>query len=143
MNFQLRAAVLAVSMLAIVGSASAESVSCVLGNNKVLVLGDLASSPTYSYGSAAKTELRLPADSAHSDVYKGTEVFSGGGAQYIAFTNGVYTYVVYDGFGRGWEFSGLRVYQNADIVFEQECKHQGVLQYDYSTVNAPEGELPY
>lgn len=133
--------VLPLSMLA--SHAQAESVSCVLENNKVLTVSHLHSAPTYSYGTAGKVELTLPSGAANSRVYKGTQMFNGGGAQYLAFTNGAYTYTVYDGMGRGWEFYGLRVYKNADIILEKQCKQMGGLQFDFDAVNAPEAELPY
>lgn len=143
MHNKLIAAALALSLAALVGKVSAESISCVLENNKVLTLSNLSTTPTYSYGTAGKIELALPNDSTRSQVYKGREMFSGGGSQYIAFTNGVYTYAVYDGIGRGWELHGLRVYKNADIILERQCKLFAAVQFDYEAVNAPVAELPW
>lgn len=114
-----------------------------LENNKVVTVSHLVSNPVYSYGTAGKVELSLPSGSANSRVYKGSEMFSGGGSNYLAFTNGAYTYAVYNGSGRGWEFEGLRVYKGAEIIMERQCKQYGSIVFDYGAVNAPEGELPY
>lgn len=143
MNYKLITATLAISLVGLTSNVNAESVSCVLENNKVITLSNLGSTPTYSYGTAGKVELSLPSGSTNSRVYKGTEAFSGGGSQYVAFTNGAYTYAIYDGIGRGWELHGLRVYKNADVIMEKQCKQLDALQYDHDAVNAPDGELPF
>lgn len=135
------AIVLPLSFLA--SQVNAETISCVLENNKVVAVSHLASNPVYGYGSAGKVELILPSGSANSHAYKGTEMFSGGGSSYLAFTSGAYTYAVYNGMGRGWEFEGLRVYKGAEIIMESQCKRYGSIVFDYSAVNAPESELPY
>lgn len=126
-----------------ISQVSAETISCVLENNKVVTASNLASNPVYSYGTAGNVELSLPSSSANSRVYKGSEMFSGGGSTYLAFTNGAYTYVLYNGIGRDWEFEGLRVYKDAEIIVEKQCKQYGSTVFDYDAVHAPEGELPY
>lgn len=128
---------------AILSQAQAESVSCVLENNKVITVSHLGSNPTYSYGTAGNAELILPSKVTGSHVYKGREMFSGGGSKYVAFTNGAYTYAVYSGGGRGWDFHGLRVYKDADVIMEKQCKEYGALEYDFDAVNAKESDLPY
>lgn len=114
-----------------------------LENNKVVTVSHLASNPVYSYGTAGKVELTLPTKSGNSRVYKGTETFIGGGSTYIAFTNGAYTYALYNGIGRGWEFVGLRVYKGVDIIMERSCKNYDSLPLLSSAINAPEDELPH
>ncbi|MGO4999144.1 hypothetical protein [Oceanisphaera sp. W20_SRM_FM3] len=143
MNNILMIAAIALPLTLMVGQAHAESVSCVLENNKVLTMSNLASQPTYSYGTAGKAELTLPTSSASSRVYKGTEMFSGGGSRYVAFTSGVYTYVVYKGDTGTWDMHGLRVYKNADIIMEKRCKQYGALEYNFDAVSAPTDDLPY
>lgn len=124
-------------------SAHAESVSCVLENEKVLTLSNLSTAPVYSYGTAGNFEMVLPQGSAEGTVYKGEESFSGGGASYIAFTNGNYTYVAYSGIGRGWSFDGLRLYNGSELILEQPCKIPEAMRYSYPSINAPEDLLPY
>ncbi len=126
-----------------ISQASAETISCVLENNKVVTVSHLSSEPVYSYGTADKVELTLPTKSASSRVYKGAETFMGGGSTYIAFTNGAYTYALYNGIGRGWEFVGLRVYKGVDIILEKSCKDYDSLPLLSSAINAPEDDLPY
>lgn len=136
-------AAIALPLSFLANQASAETVSCVLENNKVVTVSHLGSEPVYSYGTAGKAELTLPSKSANSRVYKGTEMFAGGGSTYIAFTNGAYTYALYNGIGRGWEFVGLRVYKGADIIMEKGCKDYDSLTLVVDAINAPEDELPY
>lgn len=126
-----------------VGGAKAESLSCVLENEKVMTVSGLSSDPVYSYGTAGEFEIVLPRDSVNGGVYKGREAFSGGGASYIAFTNGDYTYAIYSGIGRGWYFDGLRLYKGSEIIFEQPCKVPEAMKYSYESINAPESHLPY
>lgn len=135
------AIVLPLSFLA--NHAGAETMSCVLENNKVVTVSHLGSEPVYSYGTAGKVELTLPTKSASSRVYKGAETFMGGGSTYIAFTNGAYTYALYNGIGRGWEFVGLRVYKGVDIIMEKSCKDYDSLNLNFDAINAPEDDLPY
>ncbi|MBS7325984.1 MAG: hypothetical protein KIG85_05100 [Thiopseudomonas sp.] len=124
-------------------SAQAETISCVLENNKVVTVSNLSSNPTYTYGTAGKQELVLPTGRANSRVYKGSEGFASGEGQYLAFTNGNYTYAIYDGAGRGWELHGLRVYKGSAVIMEKQCKTFGALNVDLSSINAPEDDLPY
>lgn len=136
-------AVCALPLSLLASQASAETISCVLENNKVVTVSHLSSEPVYSYGTADKVELTLPTKSASSRVYKGAETFMGGGSTYIAFTNGAYTYALYNGIGRGWEFVGLRVYKGVDIILEKSCKDYDSLPLLSSAINAPEDDLPY
>ncbi len=126
-----------------ISQASAETISCVLENNKVVTVSHLSSEPVYSYGTADKVELTLPTKSASSRVYKGAETFMGGGSTYIAFTNGAYTYALYNGIGRGWEFVGLRVYKGTEKIMEKGCKDYYSLTLNFDAINAPEDDLPY
>lgn len=135
------ACALPLSLLA--NQASAETMSCVLENNKVVTVSHLSSEPVYSYGTAGKVELTLPSKSASSRVYKGAETFMGGGSTYVAFTNGVYTYALYNGIGRGWEFVGLRVYKGTEKIMEKGCKNYYSLNLSFDAINAPEDDLPY
>ena len=136
-------AVCALPLSLLANQASAETVSCVLENNKVVTVSHLSSEPVYSYGTAGKVELTLPSKSAGSRVYKGAETFMGGGSTYVAFTNGAYTYALYSGIGRGWEFVGLRVYKGADIIMEKGCKDYDSISLGVDSINAPEDDLPY
>lgn len=114
---------------------------CTLENNKVLTLTNLDSSPTYSYGTAQKKELTLSAQSGN-EVYKGSPIFSGGGASYLRFVNGAYSYVAYSGMGRGWEFTGLIVYKGKDVIMNRLCKdHNDSFNFDVNRINAPEDPL--
>ena len=122
---------------------NAESISCVLENNKVLTVSNLSTSPVYSYGTAGNFELVLPRDASNGMVFKGQENFNAGDATFIAFTNNSYTYAIYRGEGRGWQFDGLRIYKGSEIIFEQPCKIPEAILFDLSDVNAPESDLPY
>ena len=122
---------------------NAESISCVLENNKVLTVSNLSTSPVYSYGTAGNFELVLPRDASNGMVFKGQESFNAGGATFLAFTNNTYTYAIYSGEGRGWHFDGLRIYKGSDMIFEQQCKIREAVWFDLSDVNAPESDLPY
>lgn len=121
---------------------NASTISCVLENNKVVTVSRLSSNPTYSYGADGNNELVLPKAEGSSRVYKNQERFNAGGGHFIAFTNGVYTYVIYDGSATTWSFHGLRVYKNNEIIMERQCKQVGGLNFDYDSVYAAEGNLP-
>lgn len=113
------------------------STGCVLENNKVLVLSNLNTNPTYTYGKAGKPEIELSED-GNTKVYKGTQMFSGGGSTYMRFTNGNISYVAYNGTGRGWDYVGVIVYKNDKQIFYSKCKTADLL-YGISTddINAP------
>lgn len=136
-------AAIALPLSFLASQVNAGTISCVLENNKVVTVSNLGTKPVYSYGTAGKVELTLPSKSASSRVYKGAEAFSGGGSTYIAFTNGAYTYALYNGTGRGWEFVGLRVYKGADTIMEKSCKNYDSLNLSFDAINAPEDDLPY
>lgn len=120
-----------------------DTISCTLENNKKLSISALASSPQYTYGQGDRVELELPTQAEGSTVYKGGEMFSGGDASYLAFTNGDYTYVAYDGMGSGWEFIGLKVYKGSDVIMESQCDPSSAFSLRLEGIHAPEGELPY
>lgn len=66
----------------------------------------------YRFGMPGKTPgLVYPATKAHPGSYflSRTVAYAGGGAAYLKFTNGEYTYVVFTGIGRGWEKEGVAV----------------------------------
>lgn len=124
-------------------STDSDTISCTLDNDKKMSVSRLGGSPKFTYGQSEKVELELPAHSGGGTIYKGEEMFSGGGAVYVAFTNGDYTYVAYDGVGRDWEFVGLKVYKGSDVIMEAQCKPPSVFSLRFDSVNAAEGELPY
>lgn len=121
----------------------ASTIYCQLENGKQVSVRNLTTSPVYTYGDGyGKPELELPTGAPNSTVYKGSEMYAGGGAGFIAFTNGNYTYAVFDGIGRGWEFLGLKVYKGSELIMERQCEDGWRTHHDISIVNAPEGELP-
>lgn len=93
---------------------------CELNNGKVLRVVDMGGSPKYMYGTAADNEISLP--TGENGVRYGQVSFSKGGAGYFRFINGKYSYVVYDGLGEGWSFTGLLVYKGDTLVMKKECK---------------------
>lgn len=124
-------------------SAQAETISCVLENNKVVTVSNLSSNPTYTYGTAGKQELVLPTGRANSRVYKGYVQFLRAAERFIAFTNGNYTYAIFHGVGRDWDAYGLRVYKGSELIMEKHCKANGTLEVDPDLINAPEENFPY
>lgn len=132
------AVVAAASLFA--ASAEARDTSCVLTNGRTLTLTHLDTRPTYTYGQADTIEMTLPGTALGSQVYKAEPMFSGGGAIYVRFTHGAYSYVAYSGIGRGWNFEGLLVYEGRKLVMHKECKDAGKLLAGMSAsdINAPE-----
>lgn len=122
MNKRLIALVIATAAGALVSmsvKAAPNDFYCKLNNGKELRVANMGGSPTYQYGSLAKTEMALPTPDA--PAHYGQTSFSGGGAGYYRFTNGKYSYVVYDGIGKGWSFTGLLVYKGDTLVMKKEC----------------------
>lgn len=118
---------------------AAVDTGCLLENDRILIINDLYNQPVYKYGKAAKAELVLPTGSANSNVYKGIQTFAAGAATYLRFTNGNYSYVAYNGIGRGWEFVGLMVYQGENLINYKTCKNYDDLLtgIDYEQIAAP------
>lgn len=118
---------------------AADTAGCTLENGKTLSLTDLGTAPAYRYGTKDKAELSLAAGQKDIQVYKGLVMFSGGVASYIRFANGQYSYVAYDGMGKGWAFTGLIVYKKDKVIMSKSCKNdKNALDFDVSTVQAPE-----
>ncbi|MNB71004.1 hypothetical protein D3C75_175630 [compost metagenome] len=110
--------------------------NCDLSNGKVVVVRLNNDVPTYYYGSIDKVEMTLPkSEGDKTQVRAGQVAFSGGGASYYRFINGVYSYVVYSGIGKGWEFTGLKVYKNAKLLMKKECTNGGFLTQTYRGEN--------
>lgn len=134
---------LGVGMMASSAVLAMGTVGCTLENNKVLTLTNLESSPTYHYGTAQKKEITLSAQSTNIKVYKGSSMFSGGGSSHVRFVNGAYSYVAYNGMGRGWEFVGLIVYKGTKVLMHKSCKnYNDALAIDINAINAPEDPAP-
>lgn len=128
----------AVAMFA--ASVQAQDTSCVLTNGKTLAITNIDAHPTYTYGKAGKVEMTLPGTTTEDKVYKAEAMFSGGGAIYVRFTKGAYSYVAYSGIGKGWNFEGLLVYKGQKLAMHKQCKDGGKLLagVSASNINAPE-----
>lgn len=113
----------AVSLQAIALNTYAENDSflCELNNNKAVFVNSLGtSSPWYQYGTD-NNNPELTLNSETTQTYYGEMDFAGGSAEYIRFTNGEYSYQVYFGEGRGWNFLGLAVYKGHKKLMKKEC----------------------
>ncbi len=100
---------------------------CLLNNNRTLTLDNIYSNPVYSYGKPGNPEITLSAGIGNTAVFKGQDMFSGGGASYLRFTNGKYSYVAYSGMGKGWNFEGLMVYNGSDLIAHHACQNNNNL----------------
>lgn len=110
--------------------------NCDFSNGKGVVLRLNNDVPAYYYGSIDTVEMTLPkVEGDKTQVRVGQVAFSGGGAFYYRFINGVYSYVVYSGIGKGWEFTGLKVYKNAKLLMKKECTNGGFLTQSYQGQN--------
>ena len=110
--------------------------NCDLSNGKGVVVRLNNDVPTYYYGSIEKVEMTLPKiEGDKTQVRAGQIPFSGGGAFYYRFINGVYSYVVYSGMGKGWEFTGLKVYKNARLLMRKACTNGGFITQTYRGEN--------
>lgn len=114
---------------------SMEMTGCVLENNKVLSLTNLDSVPTYSYGTTKKNELTLSEDIPGVRVYKQALTFGGGLIDYIRFQNGDYSYVAFNGRGKGFDFTGLIVYKAEKMIMSKSCKDSS-FRLDLDRINA-------
>jgi len=114
---------------------SMEMTGCVLENNKVLSLTNLDFIPTYSYGTTKKNELTLSEDVPGVRVYKNHIGLSGGAISYIRFQNGDYSYVAFDGLGKGFDFTGLIVYKGEKMIMSKSCKDSS-FRLDLDRINA-------
>lgn len=103
--------------------------SCNVGKKIVSVCASKDLSPTagsiqYRFGPAGNPEIKLPDPAAHpaSSAKGGTLMYSGGGGAFMRFTKGEYHYVVYTGFGKGWEKEGVVVDKSGKLVANFACK---------------------
>lgn len=121
-------------------SALAMEFTCQLENKKyVSVTVDHNQAPQYRYGTLAKPEISLPADGKGTqNVYVGQAQFAAGGSVYIRFQNGAYSYLLYEGSGRGWEFKGLAVYKGKKLINSKQCQDTNAFDlYDILNFNLP------
>ncbi|WP_253283013.1 hypothetical protein [Cedecea davisae] len=110
--------------------------NCELENGKYALIRLNEQVPTYYYGPLEKVELTLPKIAGDkTQVRVGNMAFAGGGATYYRFINGNYSYVVYSGIGRGWEFTGLKVYQGKKLIMKKACNHGGFINNGYTGEN--------
>lgn len=121
-----------VTFLLMTANSYAEEFTCQLENGKyVSVLAEQGKPPVYRYGTLAKNEITLPVpQKQNNNVFFGHQTFVAGEATYIRFKNGNYSYVVYDGEGRGWYFNGLIVYKDHNMISKKECKEPLALNLD-------------
>lgn len=106
--------------------------NCELTNGKYVIVRLDHDVPTYYYGSLEKVEMTLPQNEGDkTQVRLGEMTFSGGGAYYYRFINGNYSYVVYSGTGKGWDYTGLKVYKNQKLIMKKECTNGGFLPNEY------------
>lgn len=103
--------------------------SCSVGKKIVSVCASSDLSTTtgilqYRFGIVGSPELIYPSTSlaSRSVVRSGMLMFSGGGAAYLRFTNGIYAYVTYTGIGKGWKKDGLAVEKNGKLLANLICK---------------------
>jgi hypothetical protein len=107
--------------------------SCDTANAKVISLcssSTLTSSDgylQYRFGPAGKPEFVYPATREHPGKYfqLGTLMYSGGGGEFLKFRNGEYTYIVFDGIGKGWEKAGVVVSKSEKRIAYLPCKGAG------------------
>ncbi|MEY1389945.1 hypothetical protein AB7044_12655 [Providencia stuartii] len=99
--------------------------TCQLGNKKyVSVIVDAGKTPQYRYGTLAKPEITLPLNEKGArNIFVGQGHFIAGESLYIRFQNGPYSYLLYQGEGRGWAFKGLAVYKNNKLINKKECQN--------------------
>lgn len=110
--------------------------NCDLPNEKGVVIRLKDNVPTYYYGSIEQVEMTLPRiEGDKTQVRVGEMTFAGGGSFYYRFINGNFSYVVYSGMGRGWEFTGLKVYQGKKRIMKRECTNGGFLNTNYRGEN--------
>ncbi|MGY5958635.1 hypothetical protein ACUY4R_000350 [Kosakonia sp. BK9b] len=110
--------------------------NCDLTNGKSVTVRVDNGVPAYSYGSIEKLEMALPKITGDkTQVRAGKTAFSGGGASWYRFINGRYSYVVYSGIGKGWEFTGLKVYQGQKLIMKKSCQQGGFLSNPYQGEN--------
>ncbi|HHR6078085.1 TPA: hypothetical protein ACS7ZY_000406 [Providencia alcalifaciens] len=105
-------------------SASAMEYTCQLENDKLVsVVVEKGKVPVYRYGTLGKTEITLPMNAKGKEtIYVGQSTFIAGGSVYIRFQNGAFSYLLYSGSGRGWDFEGIAVYKNGKLINKKACK---------------------
>ncbi|OAT45171.1 hypothetical protein [Proteus hauseri] len=126
----MRASIIAAAVFVLVASnVEAKEYSCQLENGKyVSVFAEQGKPPIYRYGTLAKTEITLPVpQKQNNNVFYGHQMFVAGASTYVRFKNGNYSYVVYDGEGRGWYFNGVIIYKDNNIISKKECKEPSSL----------------
>ena len=110
--------------------------NCELENGKYALIRLNEQVPTYYYGPLEKVELTLPKTAGDkTQVRAGNMAFAGGGATYYRFINGNYSYVIYSGIGRGWDFTGLKVYQGKKLIMKKACINGGFINNGYTGAN--------
>jgi hypothetical protein len=78
----------------------------------------------YRYGVIGKIpELIYPKMQEHPKEHflSGTVPYSGGGASYLKFSKGDYTYTVFTGIGKGWEKEGVVVKKSGKQIAYTAC----------------------
>ncbi|WP_230403039.1 hypothetical protein [Plesiomonas shigelloides] len=114
---------------------------CELSNGKTVQISLQNGVPLYEYGAAhgsqmSPVELALPKTLGDKSQVRVAQIsYSGGGAVYYRFINGPFSYVVFSGIGRGWEYTGLTVYKGEKRIMAKECKSGGYLGSDYRGEN--------
>jgi len=107
--------------------------SCATTNAKVISLcssSSLTSSDgylQYRFGPADRPELVYPATREHPSKHFqfGTQIYSGGGAEFLKFRNGEYTYIVFDAMGKAWEKAGVVVSKSEKRIAYLPCEGAG------------------
>lgn len=107
---------------------------CPIGKKHVSVCnngGDLQ----YRFGRLGSTELAFPqSPEENASVTQGTIMLSGGGGDYLRFSNGDYDYVVYSAEGRG--------VLNEGVVVEKDGKRLTTLKCSSYATNNISSHLP-
>lgn len=113
--------------------------NCQLANDKYAIIRLENNIPIYLYGSIEHVEMTLPKKNASTDTIRKARIpFSGGGAMYYRYINGVYNYIVYSGTGKGWGFTGLKVYKGNKLIMKKDCTQGGFLNNGYDGDNLKE-----
>ncbi len=119
--------------------ASANDYRCELSNHKTVTIEKNATGQLlYRYGTASKTELTLPGQSKDESVSYASLPIAAGSADYLRFTRGDYSYVIFDGTGQNWgPYTGLVVWQGKKIISQHECQNSPDELMSFISPNTP------
>jgi hypothetical protein len=119
--------------------------TCAIGN-KIASVTQADGRITYHYGAGGKDEMTIVGTPISGNVFQLSQRFAGWEHQ-LRFTNGEYSYIVYDSEGNGHvgaaSSSGLIILQGAKQISDRQCKRYAEFAVSLDSLGIPEDTDAY